>query len=363
MQGTSFQADNITLRNLQVQRPLVANYQLFTDGQGGTQWSTLSSVTATSYSRIETDNVIYPALLINNTFAIKSGPGIGQVESDPQSNAQVTLFAKAMQGIKVVGGDSVRAFTNDFLNPVMNFSTTRGIDIIAQPQGNTIKFTLSTLSNDNNLVLGSTLASTVAGLGTAGYLSSIYTSPEFVTLSTSVSLAASTISTILVPTVESILVSTLDGMGTFGYFSDVSTYFQVSSAASISPSTVKTQIEQIVIPSTITGLGTFGQFSDIQTYFNVSTATSIGLSTVFTVLSTTQAIFELSTFPSTIDGLGTLGYTSTLTDQNNIFVSSVSYSDQENQLRNMTQTSSQRFYFNSSIIGPTVVQPIQFIVF
>lgn len=133
------------------------------------------------------------------------------------------------------------------------------------------------------------LPSTVAGLGTSGYIST------------------------------SILQSTIQGLGTYGYlsssvFGDIifSTVTGLGSIGYISSATFN---------STIEGLGTLGYLSSI----NVASSIDAALPSTVKGLGTAGYISSLSffstfnaAFPSTIEGLGTYGYISSLSLQSTI---------------------------------------------
>jgi len=358
-------ADSVILKNLYITPSNGSNYpeanhMLLSDGNGGTFWSSLSTFTNPSYNSFQTDTVTYIGSNVVNQFKIKSGSGIGQVEGNP-ANQTLTLFSKAFQGIGV-GGNNVNAFYNNFLSPVLNFSTSfgSGIDIIPLQEQNTILFSLSTSQSVNDNLTNQIFISTIDGLGTIGYLSSISWDYRLIALSSSVGPGLSSVSSIVIPSITRIvdngLISTITGLGTFGYQSSATNSINVSTGLSLGLSTVYINIVSTVIPSTVASLGSLGYFSDIRGYSNTSSILGPAISTVFSTLSTSYGVFTNLIFPSTITGLGSLGYTSTLSDFSSIRTSTIRFEDYTAKQTHRLFTSSSRLYFNSTIVtgSPTL---------
>jgi hypothetical protein len=362
----SFQTDSLVVKTIYV-TPTNNSFPetgsvLFTDGRGNTLWSSVTVYSRPSYNIINTDYYTYNAQNIVNTFNILSGSGIGQVSSTTETDG-ITIFSKGIQGIGTYDGQIVNAFTNDYLNPTLYFSSVQNsIDINPLVGSNTILFSLSSYTSVNTSTNNLFLTSTIDGLGTYGYLSSLFGNPVVINLSTSISLTASTVSTILRPSIESNVTSSITGLGTLGYISSVSIFLLVSTATSIGLSTVYERISQSVIPSTVQGLGTLDFFSDIRGFSNTSTNLSLGLSTVFSTLSTTQGIFTHISFPSSLQGLGSYGYTSTLTDFSSIKTSTIRFQDYKSREEHNLFTSSSRLYFNSTIVTGAPTLALQFFV-
>ena len=350
-----FQTDNLVVRNIYIS-PIqagypVANSVLFSDGAGQTFWGTLSNTITTAYNAIQGDTLLNNASNPHSVFTLQSGPGIGQINT---ANNTLKIFSKSFQSFSVTGiseHSSINAYTNNYMTPVVFFSTFGGLDIIPNDTTNTLIFSLSTITSIQALGTQHNLTSSILGLGTLGYLSSISSDPTLIRLSTSISLSASTVSTILRPSIESNVTSTTIGLGTIGYVSSFAAFLVVSTAVSYGLSTVYNAITSNIIPSTITGLGTFGYFSDLRGYSNTSTSVSYGLSTVFSSLSTTQGIFSHILLPSTIIGLGSIGFTSTLSDFSSIKTSTIRFEDYKTREEHKLFTSSSRLYFNSTIIS------------
>jgi len=364
MGSKSINTDNLLTKNIFITSsnntyPQAGNV-LVSDGTGNTFWSSVSLFANPAYNVITGDEKSYNATNVTNNFNILSGSGIGQVST---TNG-FKIFSKGVQGIGTYNGGVVNAFTNDYLNPTIYFSSSDGlIDIIPLVGSNTIIFSLSSIQKLTNSTNSIAFASTVDGLGSAGYLSSIYWSADLIRLSTSISLSASTVSTIVRPSIERNVTSSIAGLGTIGYVSSGRDILAVSTSVSIGLSTVYNGVTRYVIPSTIAGLGSYGYFSDIRGFSNTSTNLTFGLSTVFSSLSTTEGIFRYISFPSTLAGLGSMGYTSTLSDFSSIKTSTIRFQDYTTREEHRVFTSSSRLYFNSTIVSGSPTLNLQRFVF
>lgn len=363
---TTVQTDNLLVKTIYVTPsnnilPETGSV-LFTDGRGNTLWSSVTVYSRPSYNIINTDSKSYSASNLLNTFNILSGSGIGQVSS-PIGTEGITIFSKGIQGLGTYDGKTVNAFTNDYLNPTLYLSSVQNsIDITPLVGSNTILFSLSSYRSLNTSTNNLFLMSTVAGLGTYGYISSLFGNPVVINLSTSISLSASTVSTVLRPSIESNVTSSIKGLGSLGYISSIGLFLIVSTTTSIGLSTVYSSIVERVIPSTVQGLGTVGFFSDIRGFSNTSTNLTLSLSTVFSTLSTTQGIFAHISFPSSLQGLGSYGYTSTLSDFSTIKTSTIRFQDYKTREEHNLFTSSSRLYFNSTIVTGAPTLALQFFV-
>ena len=233
----NFQTDNLLVKTIYV-TPSNNTYPstgtvLFTDGLGNTFWSSVTVYSKPSYNIIQTDSRAYTAQNIINTFNILSGSGIGQVSSPIGTNG-ITIFSKGIQGLGTYDGKTVNAFTNDYLNPTLYLSSAKdSIDINPLVGSNTILFSMSSYNSVNTSTNNLILTSTISGLGTYGYLSSLFGNPVVNNLSTSVSLSASTVSTILRPSIESNVTSSINGLGTLGYISSIGIFLAISTTISI----------------------------------------------------------------------------------------------------------------------------------
>ena len=156
--------------------------------------------------------------------------------------------------------------------------------------------------------LTTTLTSTLAGLGNAGYVSSSQLISTVTGLGTGGAGQPS-------------ITSTITGLGTFGYISSS----QLTSTVASLTSNISSMIDPTELTSTIVGLGTFGFISTIGlTYAIASTAQglgTLGYTSTSQLLSTTVGVYEAITtsintavepeFISTVKGLGSSGYIST----------------------------------------------------
>ena len=139
------------------------------------------------------------------------------------------------------------------------------------------------------------LTSTIAGLGTAGYVSTL-------SLTSSIAGALSSFSTAFGPggTNMASITSTVAGLGTAGYVSSLSL---VSTTLGLQMSGF---LSTPVITSTVAGLGTIGYVSTLSLTSSINAALS-SFSTAFGPGGT-----NMTAITSTVAGLGTAGYVSTL---------------------------------------------------
>jgi hypothetical protein len=181
--------------------------------------------------------------------------------------------------------------------------------------------------------LATQLGSTVRGLGTAGYLSSIPSLGGFVSTANLVNLVSTANLINLVSTANlanlistnylaTQLASTVIGLGTAGY---ISSGQLLSTTAGLSQY-ISSFIDPIELTSTVIGLGTAGFVSSLGlTYAVASTAQGLGTfgyTSTSQLLSTSLGLYQQiqnsatnitqSNLTSTITGLGTVGYLSTI---------------------------------------------------
>jgi hypothetical protein len=171
-----------------------------------------------------------------------------------------------------------------FLSPTLALSTIGVPNLPAQLstiQGElvstAIAFSPSVLSSPNAF-----LPSTVAGLGTAGYVSTTWLTSTITGLGTLGYLSSSVIGDVVRSTVE--------GLGTAGYVSTASFYSTFNTA----------------FPSTVAGLGTANYISSSQLVSTVQ-----GLGNLYVSTASFFSTFD-SALPSTVAGLGTAGYVSSI---------------------------------------------------
>ena len=150
------------------------------------------------------------------------------------------------------------------------------------------------------------LASTVTGLGSSGYLSS-YSTTVFQSGLTSSLIGLGSLG--YISTAGGLsgldLASTVTGLGTSGYLSSINIASSITGLGSSGYlSSYSTTIFQSNLESTITGLGSSGYLSSINI---ASSVTGLGSSGYLSSYSTT--VFQ-SNLTSSIQGLGSLGYIS-----------------------------------------------------
>jgi hypothetical protein len=356
--GSIQKTDNLVVRNIYLQptsnQYISTNYTLFSDGMGGTYWSTISTLSITAFDSITGDTATIYANQKHNNFSIKSGSGMGQVNTDLNT---ITLFSKGFQGFSTSTGE-VNAFNSNYLNPILYLSSTSGIDIISHQDINAIEFNMSSTHGQQLELLNESLTSTFAGLGNV-YISSINSIPEIVVLSTTISYSASTVSTILQPTIDATIQSTIEGLGSFGYVSSVG---DIPDVLQYLQSEIE-YITNVAFPSTLSSINNYSSivlFSDISVFTLVSTGLSLGLSTVAANNGQSQGNIATQIIPSTIQGLGTFGYISTAVNFSSIRTSTVNFTDVWSGCNNPMFVSTNRLYFNSTIIAGTNVLPLQF---
>jgi hypothetical protein len=156
-------------------------------------------------------------------------------------------------------------------------------------------FTSQFLSTNFNLY------STVAGLGTAGYVSTA-------SLYSSIAGSLSSFSTAIGPGGTNMLtiISTVEGLGTAGYVSTASLYSSITgSLSSFSTAIGPGGTNMLTIISTVEGLGTAGYVSTASLYSSINGS----LSSFSTAIGPGGT--NMLTIISTVEGLGTAGYVST----------------------------------------------------
>ena len=168
----------------------------------------------------------------------------------------------------------------------------------------------------------SDMTSTVAGLGTAGYLSTLSFQSSLVSTTQGLQsyissfidpqeLASSVIGFISTAYLTSQLTSTVAGLGTYGY---VSTLSLVSTTLGLQMSGY---LSTPTLTSTTAGLGTFGYISSLSLNSTVQGLGSVNYVSTLSLVSTTLGLqisgyLSTPTLTSTTAGLGTLGYISSL---------------------------------------------------
>ena len=165
--------------------------------------------------------------------------------------------------------------------------------------------------------LATQIGSTVIGLGTAGYLSSIPSLGGFIStanLAGHVSTAnlANLVSTSYLNTA---LTSTVIGLGTAGYLSSIPSLGGFISTANLA-NLVSTSYLNTALTSTVIGLGTAGYLSSASGTINVSglvsTANLVNLVSTANLANLISTSYLATQLGSTVRGLGTAGYLSSI---------------------------------------------------
>lgn len=247
--------------------------------------------------------------------------------------------------------------TASFVSPNVTLST------IGFPN---LPATISTLSGELfstaqfiSLVYTSTiisyLPSTVAGLGTAGYVSTSFYDAK--TISTIDGLG--TLGYLSSAVVQGPITSTVIGLGTVGYISSsqlLSSLTGLGSLGYVSSSQLTSSLLDLTalgyisssqLTSSIIGLGTLGYLSSSQLFSSISSLGSLGYVSTSQLTSTVAGLassryISTSQLTSTIVGLGSIGYLST----NQIFRSTYS--------NNLTGNWSNVGYIYSSITSSII---------
>jgi hypothetical protein len=141
----SYDTDEITLRKV-FAKSVVDNTNigamkvLTADGAGGTYWTIPSTNGAwnPSFNRIVTTAATFTADLSYNTFTLSEGTGIGFTEG--AGDNQLYIYGKSFNQVDVSGNNSIYAFENNSLDPVLRFVGTGGLNIRSDPTTNTLSF-------------------------------------------------------------------------------------------------------------------------------------------------------------------------------------------------------------------------------
>lgn len=147
--------DVITLRTVYAKYPdnstIPALRALTADGSGGTAWIIPSSFgTNPSFNQIITTAGTYTADLSFNTFQLYAGQGIGMAPGQAGLH-QTYIYAKAFDQVKVNGGDTLYAYSNNTLTPSITFATNKN---------NYIE--LATNSDTNTLIINGPMTQTIS---------------------------------------------------------------------------------------------------------------------------------------------------------------------------------------------------------
>lgn len=141
----SYDTDEITLRKV-FAKSVVDNTNigamkvLTADGAGGTYWTIPSTNGAwnPSFNRIATNAGNFTADLSYNTFTMSEGTGIGFTKGSGTN--QLYIYGKSFTQVDVSGNNSIAAFENNQLDPILRMEATGGITIRSNPATNMISF-------------------------------------------------------------------------------------------------------------------------------------------------------------------------------------------------------------------------------
>jgi hypothetical protein len=246
-------------------------------------------------------------------------------------------------------------FTNQFLSTNNNlFSTVAGLGTAGYASTLTVNSSITGYLSSFSTAIGPggtnmlTITSTIAGLGTAGYISTSQ-------------LVSTTAALIDIPE----LVSTVEGLGAAGYVSTASLYSSITgSLSSFSTAIGPGGTNMLTIISTVQGLGTAGYVSTLTL--------NAAISSFSTALGAVGGGTDMLTITSTVEGLGTAGYVSTSQLTSTVYsiytgvfsnlttlslstgsasLSTLTFIDINNQNRNILLVSSGTLTLNGSNIG------------
>jgi hypothetical protein len=142
----TFNTDILSVRTIFARGPnnglLPAFRVLATDGQGGTSWMTISTLTTGgAFHKIVTTTGTYTADASGATFTILDTPTAGLLPNPTASNS-VFIYAKAFSQIDVSGSNTIYSFdarTQEVRSNV-NIVGAGGIQVFSDPQTNTLTF-------------------------------------------------------------------------------------------------------------------------------------------------------------------------------------------------------------------------------
>jgi hypothetical protein len=375
-QNRSLDTDLLILRSLfaldpNTNLPISTNYILSTDGLGGLVWTDPLILGGISFPILQSTTIGLGTIGFVSTSKLdasltSTSQGLGTL-SYVSTSFLNTALASTTQGLTNNIGNSGYISTSG-LDTILT-STTIGLGSLSYVSTSTLDFVLrSTTSNifnpvryisSGNLIsttsgllnnsffttenarstvagLGtvgyistaqfvSTMRSTVAGLGTAGYVSTATLNLEVANLQTQITTQFNT----AIDTSLTAINSTSIGLGTIDYVSGSRMIAYVTNAIANSGTTnsnVSTSYLDAALRSTINGLGTFryvssaslvsttGFFLDSSRY--VSTGALI--STTAGIIAGQTGTLSNAALTSTVTGLGTVNYVSTASLQSTV---------------------------------------------
>ena len=297
-------------------------------------FTTLSANISTLYFSTATANTAYISSLTIDQLTFGDGNGwadFGALRATVVSSYQVNtgiVYAPIISTSLIVG---VNFLTQaNLTSTVIGLGTTGYLSSIpslggfvstANLAGHVSTANLATLVSTSYLT--TQLGSTVIGLGTTGYLSSIPSLGGFVSTANLANLVSTANLATLVSTsyLTTQLGSTVIGLGTTGYLSSIPSLGGFVSTANLAGHVSTANLATLVstsylttqLGSTVIGLGTTGYLSSIPSLGGfVSTANLAGhvsTANLATLVSTSYLTTQLG---STVIGLGTIGYLSSI---------------------------------------------------
>ena len=274
----TYDTDSITLRTVFAKNVdntnIPALRTLTADGAGRCYWAIPSTLgVLPAFNEIVTSAGTYTADLSYNTFRLNAATGIGMFDGTSGSN-QTNIYAKCFTNIDVSGGNSIYAFSNNYLTPYVRLAGQGSIQVIGDPATNTL------------IINGPTQPPYAVSTGIYGF-NTLKVTP-----------AASTITADVYKWNGDIL--TADSASTILRFSGVN---------DIKLSTNVTNDAVFFTISTFTSKG----YLDISAAaFSAFGRTTSSISSLYLPISTYSTVVgsNFSTTNSTITGLGSLGYVS-----------------------------------------------------
>lgn len=143
MSSRTYNTDVLTIRKVFAYNPnntfIPALTILTSDGRGGTYWASPQTLVALpAYNEVVANNVRIPATLSYNTLSLNSGEGLGMIQNS--TTKEITYFSKCFSQLDIIGGNSIKAYSNSVITPTVTFQGRSGISISSDPITNTLYF-------------------------------------------------------------------------------------------------------------------------------------------------------------------------------------------------------------------------------
>jgi hypothetical protein len=139
----AYNTKEITIRKVFAYNPndslIPALTTLTSDGAGGTYWATPAALGGSpAFNQIIANNVNIPATLAFESLRLNSGEGLGMVQN--ATTKEVSYFSKCFSQFDVIGGNSLKGYSNSVITPTVKFQGLNGISITGDPTTNTMYF-------------------------------------------------------------------------------------------------------------------------------------------------------------------------------------------------------------------------------